>query len=167
MISWALGFAGSGWCKARTSTFSRMSYERKIPGESGPFAAGMVLGKPKWIMQCDQSLSPQPLRSLGLIGMDFVHQRIIKRVSRPCLCVERAYFSGSGLTRETKMNFERQSETCSMVLVVLRCVQACFRVLFTCSWIRRPESPVRKASTNVRECPDLSRRLLKCAQRCH
>ncbi|PKI75911.1 hypothetical protein CRG98_003694 [Punica granatum] len=38
---------------------------------------------------------------------------------------------------------------------------ACFRVPFTCPWISRPESPVRKASANVRECPDLSMRLLK------
>ncbi|OWM65578.1 hypothetical protein CDL15_Pgr023848 [Punica granatum] len=44
---------------------------------------------------------------------------------------------------------------------------ACFRVPFTCPWIGRPRSPVMKASANVRECPGLSRRLLKCAQRCH
>ncbi|PKI38940.1 hypothetical protein CRG98_040672 [Punica granatum] len=36
-------------------------------------------------------------------------------------------FSGSGSTRETKTNSERQSETCSLVLLVLGCVQACFR----------------------------------------
>ncbi|OWM79559.1 hypothetical protein CDL15_Pgr022971 [Punica granatum] len=55
------------------STFSRMSYEHKIPRERGPFVTGMVLGKPKWIFQCDQDLTPKPLRSLGLIGTNFVH----------------------------------------------------------------------------------------------
>ncbi|OWM82759.1 hypothetical protein CDL15_Pgr008640 [Punica granatum] len=65
------------------------------------------------------------------------------------------------------MNSETLSESCSMVLVVLGCVQACFRVPFTCLWIGRPGNPVRKASPNVRECPGLSRRLLKCARRCH
>ncbi|PKI75964.1 hypothetical protein CRG98_003622 [Punica granatum] len=44
---------------------------------------------------------------------------------------------------------------------------ACFWVLFTCPWIERPGSPIMKASANVRECPSLSRRLLKCARRCH
>ncbi|PKI32874.1 hypothetical protein CRG98_046735 [Punica granatum] len=44
---------------------------------------------------------------------------------------------------------------------------AYFQVPFTCPWIGRPGSPVRKASANVRECPGLSRRLLKCARRCH
>ncbi|PKI63565.1 hypothetical protein CRG98_016045 [Punica granatum] len=48
----------------------------------------------------------------------------------------------------------RRSKTC----------RAYFRVPFTCLWIGRPESPVRKASANVRECPGLSRRLLKCAR---
>ncbi|PKI32833.1 hypothetical protein CRG98_046776 [Punica granatum] len=76
-------------------------------------------------------------------------------------------FSGSGSARETKTNSERQSETYSLVLVVLGYVQACFRVPFTCPWIGRPRSPVRKASAIVRECPGLSRRLLKCARRCH
>ncbi|PKI48915.1 hypothetical protein CRG98_030691 [Punica granatum] len=52
-------------------------------------------------------------------------------------------FSGSGLTRETKTSFERQSETCSMVLVVLGCVQVRFWVSFTYSWIGRPGNPVR------------------------
>ncbi|PKI70064.1 hypothetical protein CRG98_009527 [Punica granatum] len=42
--------------------------------------------------------------------------------------------------------------------------QACFRVPFTRSWIERPGSPARKASTNVREFPGLSRRLPKCAR---
>ncbi|PKI58137.1 hypothetical protein CRG98_021467 [Punica granatum] len=41
---------------------------------------------------------------------------------------------------------------------------ACFRVPFTCLWIGRLGSPVRKASANVRECPDLSKKLLKCAR---
>ncbi|OWM89169.1 hypothetical protein CDL15_Pgr023667 [Punica granatum] len=54
-----------------------------------------------------------------------------------------------------------------MVLVVLGCVQACFLVPFTCPRIGRPGSPLRKASANVLECPGLSWRLLKCAQRCH
>ncbi|PKI48354.1 hypothetical protein CRG98_031252, partial [Punica granatum] len=40
-----------------------------------------------------------------------------------------------------------------------------FPVPFTCLWIGRPGSPVRKASVNVRECPGLSRRLLKCCRR--
>ncbi|PKI70469.1 hypothetical protein CRG98_009139 [Punica granatum] len=133
MISWALGFAGSGWCKARTSTFPQMSSKRKISLERGPFVAGMVPGKPKWIAQCDQG----------------------------------GPFSGSGSTRETKMNSKTQSESCFMVLVVLGCVQACFWVSFTCLWIGRHGSPVRKASANVRECPGLSRRLLKCAWRCY
>ncbi|PKI38867.1 hypothetical protein CRG98_040738 [Punica granatum] len=53
------------------------------------------------------------------------------------------------------MNSERQSETCSMVLVVFGCVHACFRVPFTCPWIGRPESPVRKVSANVRGVPRL------------
>ncbi|OWM78308.1 hypothetical protein CDL15_Pgr001029 [Punica granatum] len=65
------------------------------------------------------------------------------------------------------MNPETQSESCSMVLVVLEYVQACFRVSFTCPRIGRPGSPFRKASANVQEYPGLSRRLLKYAQRCH
>ncbi|PKI70272.1 hypothetical protein CRG98_009349 [Punica granatum] len=65
------------------------------------------------------------------------------------------------------MSPERQSETCSMVLVVLGCVQAHFWVPFTCPWIGRPGSLGKKASANVRECLGLSRRLLKCARRCH
>ncbi|PKI63432.1 hypothetical protein CRG98_016099 [Punica granatum] len=44
---------------------------------------------------------------------------------------------------------------------------ACFRVPFTCPWIGGPGSLVRKASANIQECPDLSRRLLKCSRRCH
>ncbi|PKI76301.1 hypothetical protein CRG98_003307 [Punica granatum] len=44
---------------------------------------------------------------------------------------------------------------------------AYFRVPFTSPQIGRPGSPFKKASTNVQECPDLSRRLLKCAWRCH
>ncbi|PKI68893.1 hypothetical protein CRG98_010748 [Punica granatum] len=60
-----------------------------------------------------------------------------------------------------------QSESCSMVLVVLGCVQACFRVPFTCPRIGHPESPFRKASANVQEYLGLSKRLLKCARRCH
>ncbi|OWM82707.1 hypothetical protein CDL15_Pgr014195 [Punica granatum] len=62
-----------GWCKARTSTFPQMSSKRKIPLERGPFVAGMVPGKPKWIVQCDQGLFSQALKSLGLVGADFVH----------------------------------------------------------------------------------------------
>ncbi|OWM72706.1 hypothetical protein CDL15_Pgr009163 [Punica granatum] len=65
------------------------------------------------------------------------------------------------------MSSEKHSETCSLVLVTLGCVQACFRVSFICLCIGRPGSPVRKASANVRECPGLSRRLMKCARRCH
>ncbi|OWM74715.1 hypothetical protein CDL15_Pgr008293 [Punica granatum] len=42
------------------------------------------------------------------------------------------------------MNSEMQSESCSMVLGVLGCVQACFRVSFTRSWIGRLGSPIRK-----------------------
>ncbi|PKI58138.1 hypothetical protein CRG98_021468 [Punica granatum] len=80
---------------------------------------------------------------------------------------KRASFPESGSTWETKMNSETKSESYSMVLVVLGCVQACFRVLFICLWIGRLGSPVRKASANVREYPGLSRSLLKCAQRCH
>ncbi|PKI53393.1 hypothetical protein CRG98_026233 [Punica granatum] len=76
---------------------------------------------------------------------------------------ENAYFSGSGSTWEIKMSSEKPSETCSLVLVVLGCVQACFRVPFTYPWIGHLESPVKKASTNVRECLGSSRRLLKCA----
>ncbi|PKI56571.1 hypothetical protein CRG98_023040 [Punica granatum] len=40
MISQALGIVGSGWCRARTLTFPRMSSESKIPCEKGLFAAG-------------------------------------------------------------------------------------------------------------------------------
>ncbi|OWM63567.1 hypothetical protein CDL15_Pgr021178 [Punica granatum] len=76
-------------------------------------------------------------------------------------------FPGSGSTREIKMNPETQSESCSMVLVVLGCVQACFRVPFTCPQIGRPGSPFKKASANAQKCLGLSRRLLKCARRCH
>ncbi|PKI74823.1 hypothetical protein CRG98_004784 [Punica granatum] len=83
MISLVLGLVGSEWCEARTSTFPRLSTERKIPFERVPFP-------------------------------------------------------GSGSTRETKMNSRRQFETCSMVLVVLEYVQACFRVPFTCQWIDVP-----------------------------
>ncbi|PKI71117.1 hypothetical protein CRG98_008485 [Punica granatum] len=46
-------------------------------------------------------------------------------------------------------------------------VLTCFRVQFIGSWIGRPGNPVGKASANVRECPGLSRRLLKCARECH
>ncbi|PKI58781.1 hypothetical protein CRG98_020840 [Punica granatum] len=76
-------------------------------------------------------------------------------------------FFGSGSTREIKMSSEKQSETCSLVLVTLGCVPACFQVPFICLWIGRPGSPVKKASANVRECPNLSRRLLKCARGRH
>ncbi|OWM84370.1 hypothetical protein CDL15_Pgr021939 [Punica granatum] len=65
------------------------------------------------------------------------------------------------------MNPETQSESYSVVQMVLGCVQACFRVPFTCPRIGRPGSPFRKASANVQECPGLSRRLLKCPWRCH
>ncbi|OWM72935.1 hypothetical protein CDL15_Pgr016495 [Punica granatum] len=112
MTSQALGVAGSEWCEDWTSTFTRLSIERKISFERVPF-------------------------------------------------------SRSGSTRETKLDSERQSETCSMALVVLGHVLACFRVSFGYSWIGRPESPVRKASVNVRERPGLSRVLLKCARMCH
>ncbi|OWM68077.1 hypothetical protein CDL15_Pgr026175 [Punica granatum] len=81
MISQALGVVGSGWCRARTSTFTQKSSERKIPPERGPFTAGMVLGNPKRIVQFDQGSSPKPSRSPGLIGTDFVYRRIVKRVS--------------------------------------------------------------------------------------
>ncbi|PKI63909.1 hypothetical protein CRG98_015690 [Punica granatum] len=50
------------------------------------------------------------------------------------------------------------------VLFLLPAETAYFRVPFTCLWIGLPGSPVRKASTNVRECPGLSRRLLKCTR---
>ncbi|PKI75839.1 hypothetical protein CRG98_003754 [Punica granatum] len=53
-------------------------------------------------------------------------------------------FPGSGLTRETKTSPERKFEPCSMVLVVLGCVQARFRVSFTCPWIRPPGAPLGK-----------------------
>ncbi|PKI67594.1 hypothetical protein CRG98_012017 [Punica granatum] len=56
----------------------------------------------------------------------------------------RGPFSGSGLTRETKRSLERRSETCSMVLVVLRCVRTCFRVPFTCQWIGPPGALLEK-----------------------
>ncbi|OWM75311.1 hypothetical protein CDL15_Pgr012271 [Punica granatum] len=65
------------------------------------------------------------------------------------------------------MNPETQSESCSMVLVVLGCMPACFRVPFTCPRIKRPESPFKKVSANVQECPGLSKSLLKWAWRCH
>ncbi|PKI64320.1 hypothetical protein CRG98_015285 [Punica granatum] len=64
MTSQALGVAGSEWCEDWTSTFTRLSIERKISFERVPF-------------------------------------------------------SRSGSTRETKLDSERQSETCSMALVVL------------------------------------------------
>ncbi|PKI40722.1 hypothetical protein CRG98_038903 [Punica granatum] len=63
------------------------------------------------------------------------------------------------------MNPETQSDSGSMVLVILGCVQAYFRLPFTCPRIGRPGSPFRKASANVQECPGLSRRLLKYARR--
>ncbi|PKI65466.1 hypothetical protein CRG98_014124 [Punica granatum] len=69
------------------------------------------------------SLFSKPLRSLGLIGPPFPESRS---------------------TREIKIGSEKQSETCSLVLVNLGCVQAYFRVLFIYLWIRRPESPVKK-----------------------
>ncbi|PKI34394.1 hypothetical protein CRG98_045215 [Punica granatum] len=65
------------------------------------------------------------------------------------------------------MSSERLSGTCFLVLVTLRCVQTCFRVSFIGSWIGNLGSPVRKTSANVRECPGLSKRLLKCARGCH
>ncbi|OWM77841.1 hypothetical protein CDL15_Pgr017439 [Punica granatum] len=65
------------------------------------------------------------------------------------------------------MSPERQFETCSLVLVVFGCVQACFRVPFVRSWIGRSGNLVGKASVNVRECPGISRMLLKCARMCH
>ncbi|PKI65470.1 hypothetical protein CRG98_014128 [Punica granatum] len=68
----------SGWCNARTSTFSRMSFERKIPRDRGSFVVGMK----------------GPL------------------------------FPGSRSTREMKMGSEKQSETYSLVLVTLGCVQS-------------------------------------------
>ncbi|PKI71967.1 hypothetical protein CRG98_007650 [Punica granatum] len=73
MISLALGVVGSRWCEVQTSTFPRLSTERKIPHERGPFVAGVVLGKPKWIVQCDQGSFLWSLRSLGLVGADLVH----------------------------------------------------------------------------------------------
>ncbi|PKI34579.1 hypothetical protein CRG98_045030 [Punica granatum] len=117
-VSKALGVVGSGWYRTRISTFPRMSYKRKIPCERGTFATGMVLKKPKWIAQCDQGLSPKPLRS--------------------------------GPTREIMMSSEIQSETYSMVLVTLGCVQAYFRVLFICLWRGRLGSPNKKVSMNIR-----------------
>ncbi|PKI79294.1 hypothetical protein CRG98_000308 [Punica granatum] len=57
----ALGVVGSGWCKARTSTFPRISSECKILREWSPFVAGMIFRKPKWIVQSNQSLFPKPL----------------------------------------------------------------------------------------------------------
>ncbi|PKI40452.1 hypothetical protein CRG98_039156 [Punica granatum] len=78
-----------------------------------------------------------------------------------------AHFFGSGSTWEAKMSSAKQSETCSLVLVTFRCVQTYFRVPFIGSCIGRPRSHVKKASANVRECPSLSRRLLKCTQGCH
>ncbi|PKI66974.1 hypothetical protein CRG98_012639 [Punica granatum] len=51
-------------------------------------------------------------------------------------------FPGSGSTREIKMSSEKQYETCSLVLVTLGCVQACFRVSFIYLWIGRPGIPL-------------------------
>ncbi|OWM77789.1 hypothetical protein CDL15_Pgr011150 [Punica granatum] len=59
-------------------------------------------------------------------------------------------FFGSGLTREAKRSLERRSGTCSMVLVVLRCVWTHFRVPFTCPWIGPPGALSEKASVRVR-----------------
>ncbi|PKI56748.1 hypothetical protein CRG98_022852 [Punica granatum] len=86
----------------------------------GPFVAGMVLGRPKRIVQC-----------------------------------ERVPFSGSGSTRETKMSSEEQSETCSLVLVTLECVQARLRLPFIYSWTGHLGSPVGNEPTNVRGVPQL------------
>ncbi|PKI49807.1 hypothetical protein CRG98_029784 [Punica granatum] len=44
---------------------------------------------------------------------------------------------------------------------------AYFRMPFICPWSGHPGSPVRKASAKVRGCPGLSRKFLKCAQRCY
>ncbi|PKI53384.1 hypothetical protein CRG98_026224 [Punica granatum] len=64
---------GNGWCEARTLTFLRLNIERKILRERGPFVTGMVLGKPKWIVQCDQDSFLWALRSSGLVGANLVH----------------------------------------------------------------------------------------------
>ncbi|OWM90632.1 hypothetical protein CDL15_Pgr023863 [Punica granatum] len=61
----------------------------------------------------------------------------------------------SGSTRETKSSSGGQSKTCSKVQVVLGCVQACFRVQFTCPWIGRPGSPVRKGVCESSGVPQL------------
>ncbi|PKI72723.1 hypothetical protein CRG98_006881 [Punica granatum] len=58
---------------------------------------------------------------------------------RPKSCGE------SGSTRETKSNSEGQSEVCSMVLVVLRCVQVRSRVPFARPWIGPPGALVYAA----------------------
>ncbi|PKI54929.1 hypothetical protein CRG98_024680 [Punica granatum] len=76
-------------------------------------------------------------------------------------------FSRSGSTRETEMSSERRYETCSLVLVILGRVQTYFWVPFISSWIGRPGSPVRKASAKIRGAPSLSKKLVKCARRCH
>ncbi|PKI61293.1 hypothetical protein CRG98_018319 [Punica granatum] len=62
-------------------------------------------------------------------------------------------FSSVLMCSETTVIFVRQK----------RVLKACREAFVTIE--TRPESLVMKASTNVRECPDLSRRLLKCARR--
>ncbi|PKI35978.1 hypothetical protein CRG98_043630 [Punica granatum] len=79
--------------------------------------------------------------------------------------LKRPFFFLVGIHSGDQDDSEKQSETCSLALVTLGCMQTCFRVPFICLWIGRPGSPVRKTSANVRECVGLSRRLLKCVRR--
>ncbi|PKI75834.1 hypothetical protein CRG98_003749 [Punica granatum] len=65
---------------------------------------------------------------------------------------------------------ERAPKTCREAFVSIETSlgrPARFRVPFTCPWIGPPEAPLGKASVRVWGCPSLSRRLLKCARRCH
>ncbi|PKI58746.1 hypothetical protein CRG98_020853 [Punica granatum] len=61
-------------------------------------------------------------QALEVPGIDWRRFRaltICEKGLRLCLSVEKAQFSGSGSTRKTKMSSETQSESYSMVLVVL------------------------------------------------
>ncbi|PKI68976.1 hypothetical protein CRG98_010656 [Punica granatum] len=118
------------------------------------------------VISVGQKRVPKICRGTDMLCLISCIDDLLKRVPAMFLCRKGPFF-GSGSTRETKMSFEKQSETRSLVLITLGCVQTCFRVPFTGSWIGRPGSPIRKAPTNVRECPSLGRRLLKCARRCH
>ncbi|PKI57119.1 hypothetical protein CRG98_022490 [Punica granatum] len=84
------------------------------------------------------------------------------------MLIESVCSGDSGTRKPVLLRLDDRSEVvrfCRLFapLRAILLVLAYFRVPFTCLWIERPGSPVRKASANVRECPGLSMRLLKCA----